>query len=279
MDAYYIDASVAPFFPYASPLKSQPFVMAPPPHLVSQRRMQELVAPTASSSSSSAVSSASGCSPQSSLPTVLTVSEIEDKLADALLACRAAMQSNATLESSDVSSDDDLSDDEFLDQEFSSEDDDDIDDADDEEEAEEEPLPTLIALKDDSGDSHERRMRRICAWRASVAADDRLLTGSGPGSPSPVVIPTHLDTIPLSLSRKRKATDDDDDGDDGEDAHSASVKRVRIAPAATRTPTPPLATCAACGASFPSAASLQHHGSLANPSEACRAAIAYCLEV
>lgn len=246
MDAYYIDASVAPYY-YAKP----PQAAMTAPHLISQRRMQELVAPE-SSSSSSAPSSSSSSSPVSSLPTVLTVSEIEEKLASALIACRAALhvsEENA-LESevsSDDGSDEDMDDD---DDEFSSEDDsmldadeDDVDDDDDEEEEEE-----LAPVRRD--DTYEQRIRRVSAWRAAVAAE----------------APAALAPASPALSRKRKA-----DGD-CETAQSACVKRARIALDALP------ATCAACGGAFPSALALQLHGLPMNPSEACRAAVAYQLE-
>ncbi|EJD48246.1 hypothetical protein AURDEDRAFT_113080 [Auricularia subglabra TFB-10046 SS5] len=242
MDAYYIDASVAPYY-YAKP----PQAAMTAPHLISQRRMQELVAPE-SSSSSSAPSSSSSSSPVSSLPTVLTVSEIEEKLANALIACRAALHvSEEDALESDVSTDDE-SDEDMDDDDFSSEDDSmldaDEDDVDDDEEEEED----LVPVRPD--DTYERRMRRVSAWRDAVAAE------------APVVI---APTSP-ALSRKRKADSD------CETAQSACAKRARIAHDALP------ATCAACGGAFPTLLALKLHGLPMNLSEACRAAVAYQLE-
>ncbi|KZV98805.1 hypothetical protein EXIGLDRAFT_700364 [Exidia glandulosa HHB12029] len=164
--------------------------------------------------------------------------------------------SDDTLES-DISSDDDCDDDELMDEdEYSSEEDaliDDEDDADDEDDESDDDEP-IISLPPDK-DTYERRMRRISTWRDAVAGE---LPVSAPASP--IVIPTVLDTC---LSRKRKAECD------SENAFGANAKRARISL---------LATCAACGWSFPAMATFEYHGSLANPNEACRAAVAYQLE-
>lgn len=150
------------------------------------------------------------------MPTVLTgVSDLEDKLANALIACRAAIKVSHDTFESEVSSDDCDDDDDDLmdDDEYSSEEDDlidDDDDADDEEAEETIPLPVDI-------DTYERRIRRVSVWRDAVAGQlpvsgawrgpfcirSSYLTAFPNIAPSsPAAIPAVLNTC---LSRKRKA--------------------------------------------------------------------------
>jgi len=227
---------------------------APPPHVLSQRRMLELIAPESSASSSSAASSTS--SPLSSLPTALSVTELEEKLARALLACRAALEESgdeSDTESSDGSCDDDdeMEDDEFVEDDECSSLGDAVEEEDDDDEAEDDEDDEPVAKPDDT---YHRRMRRVCAWR------DTMVQGiCAAAVPAPSLCP------PV-LSRKRKA----DDANDCESDALASSKRARMAC--------PSHTCTACGWAFATLHALRQHGEPANPSEACRAAVAYQLE-
>jgi len=223
--------------PDAMPNKSEEPHSPSLSHFLSQQRMKELIT-AAESSASSSTSSSSSSSPLSSLPTALSVVELEDKLARALLACRAALAASVDEDDDEEEEeDDDFEDEEILDAEDDSCESDDVEDEEEEQ------------IKPD--DTYSRRMRRIALWRHTIAMD--FLIASLPSA------------SPKDLKRKL------DEDEDIESVGNTSYKRARVT-------TLPAHICTACGGRFTSQFALRHHGGPQNTNEACREAVAYEFE-